>query len=116
LNLIVGGGKNWKIPAFMPILLRYISGPVLAIILGFAFPEFHKLRYDPMMIAGFILSILVMSIVLLGLVMPRYYTFLIPSHRRDEGTEETIVDEIKAEKEALSISPRESPVVDTLEP
>ena len=42
----------------MPFLLRYLSGPVLAIILSFAFPEFHRLRYDPMMIAGFILSIL----------------------------------------------------------
>lgn len=58
LNLIVGRGKNWKIPVFWPVLLRYISGPVLAIIFSFTFPEFHLLRYDPMMIASFILSTL----------------------------------------------------------
>jgi solute carrier family 6 GABA transporter-like protein 1 len=57
LNIIVGQGKNWKIPVFLPFLLRCISGPVLAIIFSFAFPEFHILRYDPMMITGFILSI-----------------------------------------------------------
>jgi len=97
LNIIVGQGKNWKIPAFMPFLLRYLSGPVLAIILSFAFPEFHTLRYDPMMIAGFILSILTIIVILLGLVMPRYYDAFIPMHRRLEGTEPTVATQAKGE-------------------
>jgi solute carrier family 6 GABA transporter-like protein 1 len=97
LNVIVGQGKNWKIPAFMPFLLRYLSGPVLAIIFSFAFPEFHTLRYDPMMIAGFILSIITIVVVLLGLVMPRYYDAFIPVHRRSEGTEPTIPTQTKGE-------------------
>jgi solute carrier family 6 GABA transporter-like protein 1 len=97
LNVIVGQGKNWKIPAFMPFLLRYLSGPVLAIILSFAFPEFHTLRYDPMMIAGFILSILTIIVILLGLVMPRYYDAFVPVHRRSEGTEPTVPMQNKGE-------------------
>ncbi|KAL6711870.1 hypothetical protein ACN47E_002913 [Coniothyrium glycines] len=97
LNVIVGQGKNWKIPVFLPILLRYLSGPVLAIIFSFAFPEFHTLRYDPMMIAGFILSILTMVVVLAGFVMPRYYDAFIPVHRRSEGTEPTVAMETKSE-------------------
>jgi solute carrier family 6 GABA transporter-like protein 1 len=97
LNVIVGQGKNWKIPAFMPFLLRYLSGPVLAIIFSFAFPEFHTLRYDPMMIAGFILSILTIIVVLFGLVMPRYYVVFIPAHRRLEGTEPTVAMQTKGE-------------------
>jgi solute carrier family 6 GABA transporter-like protein 1 len=90
LNVIVGQGKNWSIPSFLPILLRYISGPVLAIIFSFAFPEFHTLRYDPMMITGFILSILTIIVVLTGFVMPRYYDAFIPIERRGEGTEPTM--------------------------
>jgi solute carrier family 6 GABA transporter-like protein 1 len=97
LNVIVGQGKNWKIPAFMPFLLRYLSGPVLAIIFSFAFPEFHTLRYDPMMIAGFILSIITIIVVLLGLVMPRYYVVFIPANRRLEGTEPTVPAQTKGE-------------------
>ncbi|KAF1942614.1 SNF-domain-containing protein [Clathrospora elynae] len=97
LNVIVGQGKNWKIPAFLPFLLRYLSGPVLAIILSFAFPEFHTLRYDPMMITGFILSILTIIAVLLGFVMPRYYDAFIPSQRRGEGTEPTVAMVTKGE-------------------
>jgi len=81
----------------MPFLLRYLSGPVLAIILSFAFPEFHTLRYDPMMIAGFILSILTIIAILLGLVMPRYYDAFIPVHRRLEGTEPTVAMQTKGE-------------------
>ncbi|KAH4034275.1 hypothetical protein HBI81_081870 [Parastagonospora nodorum] len=104
LNVIVGQGKNWKIPFFLPVLLRYISGPVLAIIFSFAFPEFHTLRYDPMMITGFILSILTIIVVLVGAVMPRYYDAFIPIERKDEGTEPTIAMETKGEVAGLPIS------------
>jgi solute carrier family 6 GABA transporter-like protein 1 len=102
--VIVGQGKNWKIPAFMPFLLRYISGPVLAIIFSFAFPEFHTLRYDPMMIAGFILSILTVVVILVGFVMPRYYDAFIPVHRRGEGTEPTTAMDTKGEVAGLPVS------------
>ncbi|KAL4896134.1 hypothetical protein BDV59DRAFT_172131, partial [Aspergillus ambiguus] len=95
LNAVVGGGKNWKIPRFWPVLLRYASAPILAIIFSFAYPEFHTLRYDPLMITGFILAHLCLLAILLGLVMPRYYDVFIPPDRRAEGSEETIVNESK---------------------
>lgn len=104
LNIVVGSGKNWKIPSFMPVLLRYVSGPVLAIIFSFAFPEFHSLRYDPMMITGFILSILGMVGVLLGFVMPRYYDAFIPIERRDEGMQVTALNQPMEQADAISIS------------
>jgi solute carrier family 6 GABA transporter-like protein 1 len=81
----------------MPILLRYISGPVLAIIYSFAYPEFHTLRYDPMMIAGFILAHITMLVVILGFTIPRYYDAFIPMERRMEGTESTVAMETKGE-------------------
>ena len=93
LNLIVGRGKNWKIPVFWPVLLRYISGPVLAIIFSFAFPEFHQLRYDPMMITGFILSILGLTAIVVGCILPRYFGVLLPPERRDESIKTTVANE-----------------------
>ncbi|KAJ4408982.1 hypothetical protein N0V91_002796 [Didymella pomorum] len=97
LNVIVGQGKNWKIPAFLPFLLRYISGPVLAIIFSFAYPEFHTLRYDPMYITGFILANLTMVVIILGFTIPRYYDAFIPYERRGEGSEHTVAMETKRE-------------------
>lgn len=105
LNVIVGGGKNWKIPAFLPALLRYISGPILAIILSFAYPEFYTLRYDPMMVAGFILSHICLLLIIISFVMPRYYDALIPLHRRSEGTEDTIVNETKGLEREVELYP-----------
>ena len=87
LNGVVGGNGNWNIPRFWPILLRYVSAPILAIVFSFAYPEFHTLRYDPMMIAGFILAHFCLLLTLLGVVFPRYYNVFIPPHRRNEGTE-----------------------------
>jgi len=87
----------------MPFLLRYVSGPVLAIIFSFAFPEFHALRYDPMMIAGFILSILTVLVILVGCVMPRYYDGFIPVHRRQDGTEPTTALETKGEVKGMPV-------------
>jgi solute carrier family 6 GABA transporter-like protein 1 len=94
LNQIVGRGANWKIPVFWPVLLRYVSGPVLAIIFSFAFPEFHLLRYDPMMIAGFILSMLVLTAVAVGCVLPRYLAPLLPMERRDGFMKDTVVNRV----------------------
>lgn len=95
--MIVGQGRNWKIPAFLPFLWRYISCPVLAIVFSFAFPEFHTLRYDPMMIAGFIIAIFTLIAMIVGFVMPRYYDAFIPLERRGEGTEPTVAGETKGE-------------------
>ncbi|KAF1932290.1 SNF-domain-containing protein [Didymella exigua CBS 183.55] len=104
LNVIVGQGKNWKIPAFLPFLLRYISGPVLAIIFSFAYPGFHTLRYDPMHITGFILANLIMVAVILGFTIPRYYDAFIPYERRGEGTEPTVAMETKGEISGAPVS------------
>ena len=107
LNLIVGHGSNWKIPVFWPLLLRYISAPVLAIVFSFAYPEFHTLRYDPLMITGFILAHIGLCVILLGFVMPRYYDVFIPVHRRQEGTEDTVVNEVKGEVVARAVADEE---------
>ncbi|KAJ6138207.1 hypothetical protein N7471_004693 [Penicillium samsonianum] len=95
LNGVVGGNGNWNIPRFWPILLRYVSAPILAIVFSFAYPEFYTLRYDPMMIAGFILAHFCLLLILLGLVFPRYYNVFIPPHRRAEGTEVTTANQPK---------------------
>jgi solute carrier family 6 (neurotransmitter transporter, GABA) member 1 len=109
LNIIVGTGKNWKIPTFLPVLLRYVSGPILAIVLSFAYPEFHTLRYDPLMILGFIVANIGMVIILAGFIMPRYYGLLVPPHRRDEGAEVTIPNEPKGQVVARAM---EDPDID----
>jgi solute carrier family 6 GABA transporter-like protein 1 len=95
LNDVVGGKGNWNIPRFWPVLLRYVSAPILAIVFSFAYPEFYSLRYDPMMIAGFILAHFCLLLILVGVVLPRYYNVFIPSHRRAEGTEMTIANQPK---------------------
>ena len=100
----MGTGKNWKIPSFLPILLRYISGPVLAIIFSFAYPEFYTERYDPLMILGFIVAHIGMVLIIGGCIIPRYYNVFIPPHRRKEGTEETVALEPKGEVVARVIA------------
>lgn len=93
--MIVGTGRNWKIPVFLPVLLRYISSPVLFIILSFAVPEFNDMRYDPLMILGFIAALSFLVLMIIGFFVPRFYEPFIPVHRRAEGTEDTIVNELK---------------------
>ena len=48
-----------------------------------------------MMIAGFILAHFCLLLILLGIVLPRYYDIFIPVERRAEGTEVTVPNEPK---------------------
>lgn len=50
-----------------------------------------------MMVAGFIISILTLTTMILGFVLPRYYGVFIAPHRRNEGTESTTANELKLE-------------------
>ncbi|KAJ9612196.1 hypothetical protein H2200_003793 [Cladophialophora chaetospira] len=85
LNLVIARGKNWSIPFFWGALLRYISVPILAIILGFAFPGFHSVRNDPLHILGFTAAAFTMFFVAIGFVFPRYFVPFIPVEKRGQG-------------------------------
>lgn len=85
LNLVVATGKNWSIPSFWGFLLRYITSPILAIILGFAYPAFSTRRADPLQILWFSLGHLVMVFVAVGFIWPRYFNMFIPVEKRGEG-------------------------------
>lgn len=112
LNLLIvdssNTGRNWRIPPFWPVLLRYVSAPILAIVFSFAYPEFYTLRYDPLMIAGFILAHICLVTILLGFVMPRYYDIFVPEDRRLDGCVKTVANELKGEDSipgVMEISP-----------
>ncbi|CZS98469.1 related to sodium-and chloride-dependent GABA transporter 1 [Rhynchosporium graminicola] len=85
LNLIVGTGKNWKIPMIWAPTLRYIGAPILAIVYSFSYPAFFKVRNDPMHIFGFAVGHIALVIVGMGVMVPRWFDVFVPVERRDEG-------------------------------
>ncbi|KAL7777926.1 hypothetical protein CFE70_004599 [Pyrenophora teres f. teres 0-1] len=79
LNVVIGVGKNWSIPYFWAAIMKYISGPILAIVLSFAYPKFTKTHmYDPIMIYGFSITHLVVPTIVLGILMPPWFNWIIP--------------------------------------
>ncbi|PVI07961.1 putative sodium/chloride dependent neurotransmitter transporter [Periconia macrospinosa] len=85
LNIVVAAGNNWKIPIFWGPLLRYISVPILAIILGFSYPTFHSRRMDPLQTIGFFIANLTMLFVAIGFTFPRFFHPWVPVEKRGEG-------------------------------
>lgn len=86
LNVIVGSGKNWDIPLFWGLLVKYISGPVLAIVFSFSYPGFYADgRKDPLHIMGFIVGHVAIIIIGGSFIVPRWYNALIPAHRQNDG-------------------------------
>lgn len=78
-------GKNWKIPIFWGPLLRYISVPILAIILSFSYPSFNAVRHDPCHIVGFVVANMTMVFVAVGWLLPKFYDPFVPIEKRGEG-------------------------------
>ena len=83
LNQIVAKGKNWKIPFFWAPVIRYVSCPILAIILSFAYPSFYAKRFDPLHIFAFAVAHVIAVIVILGFVVPGAFDIFIAPERRD---------------------------------
>ncbi|KAI8648681.1 hypothetical protein NCS57_01480200 [Fusarium keratoplasticum] len=81
LNVVVATGKNWSIPWFWPTILRYISAPILSIIVSFAYPAFYKKRNDPLHIFAFGAIHGVMLIIACGFILPRWFDVFVPPEK-----------------------------------
>lgn len=87
----MGTGKNWNIPVFWGPLVKYVSGPVLAIVYSFSYPNFINStgplvgQRNPLHILGFGVGHVVLLLFLLGFMVPRWFNVFIPPDRRNDG-------------------------------
>lgn len=108
LNAVIGGGKNWSLPAIWAPLLRYFSGPILAIILSLAYPTFEGLNNDPLHVMGFIIGHFLLIWCILGFVMPRWLDIFIIPERRDDWKQPIAPCVVRATREAETSSSMEA--------
>lgn len=103
LNVIVATGKNWRIPVFWAPLLKYVTSPVLVIVMSLAYPDFVSSgSRDPLHIVGFTLSHLVLATAIIGYIAPRWFDALILPSRRHEGDAPTVVNMESSVVDALA--------------
>ncbi|KAL0940478.1 Sodium and chloride-dependent GABA transporter 2 [Colletotrichum truncatum] len=85
LNAVVGVGKNWGIPFVWAPCLKFISGPILAIVLSFSYSGFPAKMYDPVWTYGFSIMHLVFPIMIAGFLVPSWFDLIVPEDKRDKG-------------------------------
>jgi solute carrier family 6 GABA transporter-like protein 1 len=102
LNLTVATGANWKIPIFWGPLLRYVSVPILAMILSFSYPSFNAVRHESCHIVGFIVANMTMLFIAVGWLMPKFYDPFVPVEVRGRGHLDFVPNESVAVAEAHS--------------
>ena len=83
--MIVGQGKNWNIPAFWSVVLRYVAAPALAIVFSFSYPNFYLLRNNPLHVMGFGVGHVALILIFAGFIVPKWLDVFIPPSRRGEG-------------------------------
>lgn len=84
LNSVIGLGKNWQLPFFWAPVLRYITGPILAIILSLSYPAFEEVTDDPLHILGFIIGHFLLVWCVVGFIFPGWLDVFIIPERRDD--------------------------------
>ncbi|KAK0383257.1 hypothetical protein NLU13_9170 [Sarocladium strictum] len=84
LNSVIGIDKNWTLPSAWPVLLRYVTGPILAVILSLAYPAFEEVYDDPMHILGFIIGHFLLVWVVVFFFFPQWLDVFIIPERRDD--------------------------------
>ncbi|KAH7271703.1 hypothetical protein B0J15DRAFT_509759 [Fusarium solani] len=81
LNVVIATGKNWSIPIVWPVILRYVSAPILIIVVSFAYPAFAKKSNDPLQIFAFTVAHCVMLLIACGFVVPRWFDVFVPPEK-----------------------------------
>ncbi|KAF5005903.1 hypothetical protein FDECE_7661 [Fusarium decemcellulare] len=82
LNVVIATGDNWSIPVFWGVVLRYVSAPILSIVVSFAYPAFHEKSSDPLHVFAFVVAHAVMLLIALGFVLPRWFDVFIPPEKK----------------------------------
>lgn len=71
--------------------MKYVSGPILAIVYSFSYPNFINSgsplsgKQNPLHIMGFGVGHIVLLLFLGGFMVPRWFDVFIPPNRRNEG-------------------------------
>lgn len=82
LNVVIATGNNWKLPVAWGPIVRYISAPILSIIISFAYPSFYEKRNDPLHIFAFSIAHIAMILPIVGFIVPRMFNvFVSPAVR-----------------------------------
>lgn len=102
LNVIVGTGKNWSLPFLWAPLLRYITGPILAIITSLTYPGFKEVDNDPIYVFGFVIAHFTMVLVVLGFLVPRWFNPFIVPERRDEWKQPYAPNQLRGITDAMN--------------
>ena len=90
LNVVIAVGNSWAIPIFWAPIVRFISAPILAIIVAFNYPQFYELRHDPLHIFGFANAHIAMFLVVAGLVVPSWFSVIVPPSRKVDNVPATV--------------------------
>lgn len=89
LNRIIVSGNNWRLHWFWPICLKYITAPAVGLVFTFAYPKFlnttDRMFENPPYLYSFILMHLVVIFIIVLFIFPRFFNFLIPETRREDG-------------------------------
>ncbi|KAK7413365.1 hypothetical protein QQX98_007742 [Neonectria punicea] len=81
LNVVIATGKNWHISVVWPIVLRYVSALILAMVVSFAYPAFSAKSQDQLHIFAFTVAHCVMAIIGLGFIVPRWFDVFVPADK-----------------------------------
>lgn len=85
LNAIIGKKGNWRFPSVWAPFLRYLTGPILAIVFSLAYPKFGTVKNDTVHIFGFVVAHVVIILILGGFVVPKWFDIFVPPERLNDG-------------------------------
>ena len=100
---MVARGENWHIPVFWAPMIRWLSAPILMILLSFAYANVHKYANDPLHIFGLIVAHIAIFFVSAGFLLPMTMNMWTSLEERDgykkqyaKGPREVLEEELTA--------------------
>ena len=83
LNAIIARGKNWGLPIVWAPLLRWVSAPILTVILSISYEGFYARSKDQLQVFGFFVAHVAVLFITIGFVIPQSMNIFVSSEEKD---------------------------------
>ena len=78
LNSTIATGGRWEIPIVWSFIMKFITGPITFLLIGFSLTEVNQIFDNVTNLVGFLSGVCIVLFAVFGIIVPRFFDIFLP--------------------------------------